>query len=356
MRHLQFLLVAASFGLSACGANPAVGAVSSDGGAPDMTHPDPCASAMAGAPITIPVLAKQHLDQGKSAVEVDVMVPAGCYANIKLHMQSSTACKGAPPPGQNWPALCDPFDRLAQVWLADKGQTPMFVLDAVTPFGGLGIWDQDITDYAQSIAGMHTYHVEVGTYADPAGKATGTMSSHDVDVSVIVTPGVPPHAVAGVVPLWRQGINGNTKMVMGSFTAPAGATAGHFDYFTSGHGGNGNPPCDEFCMKENDIAVDGMNVYMDSPFINCDDNCDHQSIQGTIGCGGMTFNYICKQNPTACPTSATAPRANWCPSKIIPLIQVPLPSSALLGKHDVTLGIPGVEGDFSIGLAVVFYR
>ncbi|HZS39446.1 MAG TPA: peptide-N-glycosidase F-related protein [Polyangia bacterium] len=309
----------------------------------------------AGAPMTIPIVSAAHLDAAHGSADAMIAVPAGCWSSAQVTMHVKTQCKGVPPPNQNWPAACDPFDRLAQVSLADANTTALFLLDAVTSFGGETTWTQDVTDYASLLAGTHDYHVEVGTYADPAGKATGTAASHDVDVSLTLTPGPPPRAILAAVPLLRQTIVNATPPLTAMITAPAGATHARLDYFTSGHGGNGQPPCDEFCLKENDLTLDGANVYMDQPLSDCDSNCTQVPISGTSTCGGMTFNYACKENPTACPSSAVAARSNWCPSRIIAPIAVTLPDSALTGTHSVGLAIQMVNGDWPIGLSAVFY-
>jgi len=363
MKRALVLLLLAGCGTNNNAADMAAPDGGSDGGG--------CAPVDGGATTTVTVVSGQQLgvivtdggvpDGGPAttfmtAVDVPATVPEGCWSSIQVQMHVKTNCKGVPPQGQNWPPPCDPYDRLAQVWLNDKGATPLFVLDAVTPFGGETTWTQDVTDYYALLVGTHTYHVEVGTYADPSGQATGTMAEHQVDVSILLVPGAPPRQVLAAVPLFRQGIDDNTMPLTAKLNAPDGATHARLDYFESGHGGNGNPPCDEFCQKENDITIDGMNVYADSPQSDCSDNCTHVPIGGTISCGGQTFNYICKQNPTSCPSSAIAPRSNWCPSQIIPLIQVPLPSTALTGSHDVGLQIQGVNGSWSIGLSAVYWK
>jgi len=185
-------------------------------------------------------------------------------------------------------------------------------------------------------------------------------SSHDATVSIVLTPGTPPHDVVLAVPLLRSDISGGgdagTPVLSAMLTAPSGAGQARFDYFTSGHGGNGPMACDEFCPKENDVSLDGKNVYAKAPVSNCSKNCTHVPISGTISCGGMTYDYICEQNPDSCPPSPTFPRSNWCPSQIIAPIAIPLPATSLSGTHDVGLTIANIDGTWSTGLAAVFYR
>jgi hypothetical protein len=138
-------------------------------------------------------------------------------------------------------------------------------------------------------------------------------------------------------------------------TPPEGATSGRLDYFTSGHGGNGEPPCDEFCQKYNDLTIDGQNVYRATPWVSCADNCTQVPISGSISCGGDSFDYICQQNPTSCPPSPVASRANWCPSQIINQMQFTWPVS-LTGSHSAELSIENADGTWSTGLAAVFFK
>jgi len=333
-------------------------------------------SALDGGVLTIPVVATAHLVQATQFVNAMATLPAGCWSSVKVRLTVTSNCTGAPPTGQNWPTNCDPYGRLAQVTLgdtiakADAGATPLFVLDAVTSFGGTETWEQDVTDYFSLLEGAHTYHLEVDTYADSTGMATGTASSHDATLSIVLTAGAPPHDVVAAVPLLRQDITAPPVVadaatdggpVIGALTtkltAPAGATSGRLDFFTSGHGGNGpQMECDEFCQKVNDVSVDGKNLYAMAPESNCTDNCTHVDAGQTFSCGGESFSYYCQQNPESCPSSAIAPRSNWCPSQIIAPIALTLPASALSGEHMFEVQVVGVDGTWPVGLSAVFFK
>jgi hypothetical protein len=350
-----------------------------DGGSLDGTHAEDArfdagvgahhdagnACAQDGGPVTVTVVPMAHLTASTPFVDIETTLPEGCWSSVKVTMTASSDCTGAPPPGQNWPTNCDPYDRLAQLTLADTGKTPMFVLDAVTSFGGSATWTEDVTDYVSLLTGKHTYHLEIDTYDDPG--QTGTASSHDATVTIVLTPGTPPHEVLLAVPLLRADITaapdagttdaGNSPPLSAMVTAPAGATSARFDYFTSGHGGNGPDACDEFCPKVNVVSLDGTSVYSKAPTKSCTDNCTHVPLDaGSISCGGDTYDYYCEQNPEACPPSPTFTRSNWCPSQIITPIPIPLPASALTGEHSVGLTIVGIDGTWSTGLSAVFYR
>jgi hypothetical protein len=346
-------------GAGDAGHNPDARADAHDAGndASDAAH----CSTKGESAVMVTVVSHEHLVQATPSVDVEVRVPSGCWSSVKVTMTVTSDCTGVPPAGQNWPTECDPYDRLAQVWLADEGTTPLFVMDAVTSFGGTATWTQDLTDYYALLVGKHDYHVEIDTYSDSSGQVTGTASSHDATVTIELTPGVPPHEVLAAIPLFRQTLTGDggadaSPALTAKLIAPDGATAGRLDYFTSGHGANGPlMECDEFCDVTNDVEVDGKNLYAKAPKADCSTNCTHVPASGSFSCGGETFDYYCKQNPESCPSSAVAPRSNWCPSRIIAPIAIPLPASALAGEHEVGVRLLGANGNWPVGLAAVFY-
>jgi hypothetical protein len=330
--------------------------------APTCTTPYD-ASALDGGPLTVTVVTAAHLVQATPFVDATATIPPGCWSSVVVRLEATSECTGVPPAGQNWPATCDPYDRLAQVTLGDAlslpdaGPVPLFLVDAVTSFGGTATWNQDVTDYVGLLTGTHTYHLEIDTYADSTGMATGTASSHDATLTIVLTPGNPPHDVALAVPLLRQDITATTPSLSTTLTAPHGATSGRLDFFTSGHGANGpQMECDEFCEKVNDVSVDGTNLYAKSPESSCAANCNEVDAGQTFMCGGESFGYFCKQNPTSCPSSAVAPRSNWCPSQIIAPIPLALPTSALTGEHTFGVTVVGVDGTWPVGLSAVYYR
>jgi hypothetical protein len=327
-----------------------------------------CSDADGGAPVTIPLLPPgvrlsgvQGIDAGANTVfqtmTNTVTIPAGCYASASVQFAIKTGCVGPAPAGQNWPAKCDPFDRLARVTLADSGHTPLILLDAVTPFGANATWTADVTDYVPALVGTHSIAAFVSSYATADGQASGTDAGFDVDVSLTLTPGVPPRDVVAVVPIWRQTIDPKTAPLTSMLTAPPGAAHARLDFFTTGHGAQGSlQECDEFCMKLNTVTVDGTKVYAKAPWKDCSNDCTQVPRSGTFSCGGQTFNYTCKENPTSCPSSPVAPRANWCPAQQVPPFALPLDDSIATGTHTVGLSVTGVEGNFEVGLAAVFWR
>lgn len=363
----------ALLGALACG-GPG-GGQATDGGTADgagqaETQPDgagggsgqsACAKAAPGAPATIAIVPGGTRISGVGgspnyqAVTADATVPAGCYARAVLRFSVKTECESKPPSGQNWPPGCDPFDRLAYLTLADEGApTPLHLLHAVTPFGGAATWEQDVTDLAPALVGKHRYRAFVSSVATADGQASGSDAGFEVGVELVVTPGPPPREVVAVVPVFRQRIEPATAPLGAEVTAPPGQSPlrARLFFTTSGHGGKGNPPCDEFCKKQNTVSVDGMAVYDQAPWTDCPDTCTH--VPASLSCGGKSWGYKCKENPTACPPSATYPRANWCPSKIVAPRVIDLPAAA--ARRTVGLAIAKVAGYFEVGLVAVLYR
>jgi hypothetical protein len=207
MKSLAFIAIALATLLVACKPEVVKKHSIEDAGAPDAGLD--CADAVSGDATTLSVTNAAHITES-GIPDVMTTIPVGCYSSIKVTVNVTTNCSGEPPSGQNWPTECDPYDRLAQISLDDNGTTDLFLLDAVTSFGGTTTWTQDVTDYAMLLFGEHAIKVDVGTYADPSGMATGTASSHDVTVSISLTPGPPPHNVVGVIPLFRQDMSGST--------------------------------------------------------------------------------------------------------------------------------------------------
>jgi hypothetical protein len=167
---------------------------------------------------------------------------------------------------------------------------------------------------------------------------------------------VPPRDVVGVVPVFRQAITPMTPTLSATLAAPASAAHARLDFFTTGHGGVGSQVCDEFCKKTNEVKVDGNDVYNMQPWVDCSSNCTHVPAGMMFSCGGTSFNYTCKQNPTSCPSSPTFPRANWCPSQAVSPIPIMLDDAVASGSHTIGASVTNVQGSFEVGLAAVFWR
>ncbi len=322
-----------------------------------------CSGAPGGPSTTTPLFPAGARVSGVSGsadyqkITSTMSLPAACYASASLQLKLTSGCVGAAPPGQSWPAGCDPYDRLVQLTI-DDAPTPILLLDAVTPFGADVTWQVDVTDYQRSFTGSHSLSLAITTYADPTGQQSGTNAGFGVDAELTLTPGAPARDVVGIVPLFAQRIDLTTVGALTApLVAPAGAAHGRLDFYATGHGAVGPQSCDEFCMKTNTVSFDGANLYDGAPWVSCANDCTHQLLDGgSVTCGGQTFDYICEQNPTACPPSPVASRANWCPSKLVVPFQLAIPDSATTGSHTVGLSVTNVQGYFLVGLAGVFWR
>src|SRR5579859_4244946 len=117
---------------------------------------DPC-DHDGGAEVTIPLFAAGARVSGVSSapnhqtISATATLPSGCYSRLRVRYRLDATCLGTPPAGQGWPTDCDPFDRLTRVTLSDNASLPLVLLDAVTPFGGSTVYEQDVSDYAPAL-------------------------------------------------------------------------------------------------------------------------------------------------------------------------------------------------------------
>lgn len=279
-------------------------------------------------------------------------LPPGPWKKLVVRYELTATCDGNVPAGDSWPALCDPYDRLTQVRL--DGDTPLVLVHAITPFGGNAVFERDITDYAAALEGTHDWTVYVSTGADPEGAATGTAAGWDVAVTLLATPGDPPRDVVAVTGAFHVNrLKPGDLPGTAELTAPADATHARLDLFTTGHGLVGSPPCDEFCEKENEVVFAGTSLFTEAPWSDCSASCTRVSINGTISCGGDTFDYICEENPMACPSSAVFDRSGWCPGSAASPYAIDLGDAR---DGTLTWNVAGVEGFWSAGGVVVWLR
>src|SRR6266566_9355058 len=127
----------------------------------------------------------------------DVTFAGGPFAQAMLVVDLDTTCfpfekwsANPPPPGQNWPADCDAFDRNFNVFIddpsADDASTvpPFEVVHAITPFGGPEHLEVDITDLANGLPGTLRLTADVNAYSDPMGKVTGSNNGWTVSAKI----------------------------------------------------------------------------------------------------------------------------------------------------------------------------
>lgn len=249
---------------------------------------------------------------------------SGPFANVTLRVKLETTCYPfedwtTPPPGHNWPADCDAFDRNFEFTLdepgPDGGPPAIELVRAITPFGGPMEFDIDITDIANFLPGEHTIDVLIPTYSDGAGIVSGSNGGWNVSAEVLVQDGPAPRNVLAVTPLFNGNFTSTSELTPVAFEVPEGVTEARIDYRTTGHGGGTGDrscigPAEEFCRRSHSIDLDGAPVWFFEPWIeSCEYMCDLISVGR---------QQVCEQNPCGSIASVRAPRANWCPGDITP--------------------------------------
>jgi hypothetical protein len=303
----------------------------------------------------------------------------GPFQSVTLHVDLASACfpfeswtANPPPMGQSWPASCDAFDRNFDLDiedpLADSGSAPgtdagagpastFNVVHAITPFGGPERLDVDLTDLANARPGKHRLRVRLQSYADSAGKVTGSNAGWTVSASVAVVPGAAPRAVLAAVPLFTTRVGPGDPPPLGAFVVPAGAEAGRIEYRASGHGqGVRDPGCvgpaDEFCTRHHLLRLDGIEVAATDPHR---DDCQSLCTLAHHGGEGKGFDY-CAENPCGAIASVRAPRANWCPgSMTAPQIWDAFDAFTAPGPHTFSTEIASIGQGGSWLVSAIYY-
>jgi hypothetical protein len=253
------------------------------------------------------------------------------------------------PEGQNWPPLCDAFDRTLLLSLDDPEDVAteppgIELVRAITPFGGPMRFDADVTDVVNGLPGVHELRVDITTYGDASGQVTGTHGEWIVSAVLTFEPGPAPRNVLAVEPL----VFGNlTEAAFGpvTFRAPPGATSARLEYRATGHGGvmpapGCIGPAEEFCPRTHSLLLDGADLDGFSPWrADCALLCTPASFQSEV----LSIPEYCAENPCGLPASVRAPRANWCPGSVTPPRVVESASLAAPGEHELELHIDRVE-------------
>lgn len=296
----------------------------------------------------------------------DVAV-AGPFTQVNLVVDLSTTCfpfakwqAEPPPPGQNWPASCDAFDRNFELALIDPANTTAPAIElvhAITPFGGPLHVEQDVTDIFNAMTGPRTLEAVIPTYSDASGKVTGSAGGWNVTVRLDVVHGPAPRDVIAVIPLHHGSLttaNANTTF---PFTLPPGTTKARIEYTTSGHGGGDADascigPAEEFCRRKHVLTLDGAPLATLDPWrTDCKKLC-------TLVDGGPFGGKYCKENPCGAIQSVRAPRANWCPGSVTPPTSFEPATLTTAGAHSLGLAIDKIAdgGSWLVSAKVFAYR
>jgi hypothetical protein len=285
------------------------------------------------------------VDASQSA-DGDVDLGAGPFASVRLVMELESPCfpfakwrDDPPPSGENWPASCDAFDRIANV-VADPDGEPFELLRTITPFGGPLATEVDLTDWANARPGAHVLRGFVSTWADAAGQVSGSAGGWFMSARVEVEPGTPPRAVLAAIPLHSGDVTARSGAQSIPFELPEGTTSARIDYLVSGHGGgpvDGDciGPADEFCRREHTLRFDDVELGSFEPWRDdCVELC-------TIVPDEWQWDY-CAENPCGSIASVQAPRANWCPGSPVAVTPIELAELATPGAHVFEFEIAGI--------------
>ena len=274
----------------------------------------------------------------------------GPFENVTLVVDLDSTCFPFSewterPPGHNWPADCDAFDRNFELTMdppATDGDPPAIeLIRAITPFGGPMHIEVDVTDIANGLPGAHSFQCHISTWSDGNGQVTGSAGGWNVSARFEVLPGVSPRSVLAVLPLTNHSYGADSGTVETTFQVPDGVTNGRIEYRVTGHGGatdNGAQcigPAEEFCRRWHYLDVDGDRWQALRPWR---DDCAELCTLTTEGAG---FEY-CAENPTGAVSSVRAPRANWCPGSVTPPIIVDATELSVPGEHAFSYEVEGV--------------
>lgn len=286
-------------------------------------------------------------------------------ASVQLVVDLESTCfpfegwaTNPPPPGQNWPADCDAFDRNFEVLLAGDAPTAprLELIRAITPFGGPLRLTADVTDLMSALAAARGFEIVIPTYADAAGQVTGSNGGWTVSARLDVQPGAPPHTLLAAIPLLDASADGSALTRTLPFSLPAGTTRARIEYRATGHGGGAldracSGPADEFCLRRHTLSLDGALLQAIEPWR---DDCNNLCTTAHYAGADAEFDY-CAENPCANMASARAPRANWCPgSETPPFVWTP-PSLTGGGAHELTYAIDTIGGSWRLTAAVYAY-
>ncbi|HET6585498.1 MAG TPA: peptide-N-glycosidase F-related protein [Nannocystaceae bacterium] len=322
-------------------------------GTTSTTSADGSESDSTGAPadpFTITVFDHTWLSsfEASQSADADIDFGEGPFASARLVVELESPCfpfskwrEDPPPPGHNWPAACDAFDRIANIVADPDGDAPSFeLLRTITPFGGPLTTEVDLTDWANGRPGAHVLRGFVSTWTDAAGQVSGAEGGWFLSARIEVEPGPAPRQVLAVLPLFHGDVNAENSAVSIPLELPEGTTSARIDYLVSGHGGGPVGadcigPADEFCHREHTLHFDDTELGAFEPWRDdCVDLC-------TIVPDEWQWDY-CAENPCGAIASVQAPRANWCPGSPVAVTPIDLAALATPGAHVFAFEVAGI--------------
>jgi len=314
-------------------------------------------------PFTVDVAERAWLSSLTSQNSVDAFdLGDGPFTSVVMRIDVDTACQpfdswgtadNPIPPGHNWPAACDAYDRNMN-FIVDKAgsddDAPGFaLLRSITSFGGPRHMDVDVTDWANAHPGEHVLHSHITTWVDGNGQVSGSEGGWWVSVAFDVEPGPAPRNVLAAYSLFEGNVTNAASLQRFDVDMPAGATSAALHYVTSGHGGGAaDADCighaDEFCERVHQVTFNGRDLNTFIPWrTDCGDFCTLETYTGF----GQPMQY-CAENPCGSVQSVQAPRANWCPGDDVhPFIFDDLPLDE--GTYEATFEVRNIADGGSWG-------
>lgn len=249
-------------------------------------------------------------DSGREA-QIPVSFPDGDWTKVEITL---TVDSGATPNLCSYPnPTGDIYDRSASVFLildescidgtrciGTDGQLEL--MKAITPFGtdtrtGPRALTLDITPLAPLLTGTKYIGVWIDTY-----DLNGWYANVDFTFTADPLQASPKPPASGIIPVFFKtyvNSDGQPSIDPVSVAIPPTATQVMLRLFSTGHGGVGSPPCDEFCHRNNQILIDGGPAWEHDVW--------RTDCNAAPGC--RTWN--------ACGyPSCTFSRAGWCPGYI----------------------------------------
>jgi len=307
-----------------------------------------------GEPLRIPILTSTRISSNESAANfqralanVDFGEQPVARATLRVTLESpcfpfASWAEPGVPDGQNWPALCDAFDRTLSVTLDEAAPASLAapgleLLRAITPFGGPLDVEADVTDVVNGLPGQHQLGVRIDTWSDADGLVSGSNGEWLASAELLLWPGTAPRRVLAVLPLVLEAQT-EVEAPATTFEVPTGTGSARIEYRVTGHGGAFAPGClgpaEEFCQRTHELRLDGELWPELRPWRDCSDMCTLTS--NDSGYGPREY---CAQNPCADPNSARAPRANWCPGSSTQPFVLEADALAAPGEHQLTRSI-----------------
>src|SRR5688572_7563695 len=196
------------------------------------------------------------------------------------------------------PQYCGDWDYTVQLFLYTPTDT--FELGRLmTPYANVSrfAWNWqhrynfDVTDYAQYLKGNTTLRVHYSGYS----------GGFTANVKFTFIEGTPPRNVVKIQRLWNGSFaygtstSIETRVNSRTLQMPATATAATLKFNVTGHGGNANDNCSEFCSKYYQVKVNNALASQTNIWRS---NCGSNNLYPQTG----TWVYD---------------RANWCPGDVV---------------------------------------